>query len=96
MPKTLNYFVEELAASKRKIAALEAQLAALQWTLIDAEHLPTEEDMLLDCNGNIERVDNYSHWGGYDAESWAKRGHTHFRPINAPEPSGVQGKENAS
>lgn len=72
----------------RKVAGyigyLEAQLAALSWTVISESNLPTEADELLDHNGNVETTESYRNWGGFDSQSWTDKSYIYRRPINAP------------
>jgi len=65
----------------------DPQLSALQWTPIDAEHLPKVGDEVL------MRFQSALYVREVLSVCGLGKGWTHFRPINAPAPSGVQGKE---
>ena len=71
-----------------QLAEARAKLAALEWTKITPENLPTAADEVsaweeglfavysVDCIPETER----------DCATWRRNGWTHFRPINAPKP----------
>jgi hypothetical protein len=75
-----------------KVAALEAQLKALDWTPITDENLPKPGDELFarhvfrdaqwNCVSSVTSV--HATWRASD---FLNCGWTHFRPINPPQPS---------
>jgi hypothetical protein len=76
---------------------------ASDWQAITPENLPKVGDEIGKwwkefATGptfwNVRAAAQFIH--GMTAQNWIQLGWTHFRPINPPEPSGVQGQENAS
>ena len=61
------------SAAEERIAELEAQLAALEWTPITPENLPNDDSEVIDRNGNVEQAITAGNQMR-DAEGWAMRG----------------------
>ena len=88
-------YIEKMKAD---YAALEQQLAALTWTEITPENLPTGRPYLL----YFERDGEETYATGYfdrltkswfiDQGRFVRVGYTHFFPINPPPPSGAKGE----
>jgi hypothetical protein len=98
-PESGFFVTRELAVAAWNTRTPDPQLVALQWMPIDAEHLPKVGDEI--WSHTLQQISQvtYTHVSalGTDPRVWKQYGGwTHFRPINAPEPSCVQGKENAS
>jgi hypothetical protein len=80
----------ELTQAYIKIAALEAQLKALDWTPITTGNLPTVKDEVggesdSSTNSWTSRAVTYGDVRTRTfAEDWVNVGWTHFRPINPP------------
>jgi hypothetical protein len=74
-----------------RIAALEAQLKALDWTPITAENLPKKGDILAKFRKTktgkpMGWCFTLDYWDNFNA--LRLRGWTHFRPINPPHAGG--------
>jgi hypothetical protein len=81
-----------------RIKELEAQLATLKWTNIDAEHLPKLGDEV--CRGLVVRGTQNKLTGRWacaavnecmelsDLFGWTAMRWTHYRPINPPQIEG--------
>ena len=85
-PSPAQSLIEELGTAEARVAELEAQLDALQWTPITAENMPKQGDELLGrCGNGVYYVNEYGGLADY-AQLVAEEEWTHFRPINAPQP----------
>ena len=85
-PSPAKSLIEELGTAEARVAELEAQLDALQWTPITAENMPKQGDELLGrCGNGVYYVNEYGGLADY-AQLVAEEEWTHFRPINAPQP----------
>jgi len=85
-PSPAKSLIEELGTAEARVAELETQLAALQWTPITAENMPKQGDELLGrCGNGVYYVNEYGGLADY-AQLVAEEEWTHFRPINAPQP----------
>ncbi len=75
-----------------KVAALEAQLKALDWTPITAENLPKKGDILAKFRKTktgkpMGWCFTLDYWDNFNA--LRLRGWTHFRPNNPPQAGGI-------
>ena len=87
-PSPAKSLIEELGTAEARVAELEAQLDALQWTPITAENMPKQGDELLGrCGNGVYYVNEYGGLADY-ARLVAEEEWTHFRPINAPQSGG--------
>ena len=82
----------EVRTLKRRIAALEAQLKALDWTPITAENLPKKGDILAKFRKTktgkpMGWCFTLDYWDNFNA--LRLRGWTHFRPNNPPQAGGI-------
>jgi hypothetical protein len=76
---------------EEQVAALEAQLKALDWTPITAENLPKKGDILAKFRKTktgkpMGWCFTLDYWDNFNA--LRLRGWTHFRPINPPHAGG--------
>ena len=89
---------QDYQALEGRVVELEQQLAALTWTEITPENLPTGRPYLL----YFERDGEETYATGYfnrltkswfiDQGRFVRVGYTHFFPINPPPPSGATGE----
>ena len=85
---TFVSLIERIATAEARVAELETQLDALQWTPITAENMPKQGDELLGrCGNGVYYVNEYGGLADY-AQLVAEEEWTHFRPINAPQSGG--------
>jgi hypothetical protein len=72
-----------------RIKELEAQLAALQWTEIDADHLPKEGDELISKRGHVMEMPPLNYLGSpLTLEELLSAKWIYYRPINPPQKEG--------
>lgn len=85
--KEANRLADRLGAVQAENAKLQAQLAALQWTPIDEEHLPKVGDELLghdfQCGWGVGTIDQTPE-SERDPMTLRRMGWKCFRPLNAP------------
>ena len=81
--------IERIATAEARVAELETQVAALQWTPITPDNLPKVEDEVRGENHKVLEVEEW-HIGFFagDARVWLQSGYSHRRPIAAPSDEG--------